>query len=221
LKGYAVTRQPAREKISPRSRTLRVMARRVLVWAVIAAVLTGLVAADRAGLFGQAPPDDYAAYHRRAFRVIRVVDGDTLDIAAADTLNGTSRTRIRLWGVDTPETVKPDEPVQHFGPEASAHTTARCLGQQVRIELIRHHTRDKYDRLLAYVYLPDGSLLNRELLELGLAYADPRYAHPMRTEFVSLMKETAREGKGLWAKLSADDLPYYLADARLTWPARR
>jgi endonuclease YncB( thermonuclease family) len=192
----------------------------VLVWTVIAAVLSGLVAADRAGLFGQAPPDDYAAYQRRTFRVVRVVDGDTIDIAAADSLNGKNHTRIRLWGVDTPETVKPNEPVQHYGPEASAHTKSRCLGREVRIEVLRHHTRDKYDRLLAYVYLPDQTLLNRELLELGLAYADPRYAHPMRSEFVSLMKAAARQGVGLWAELTEDDLPYYLADDRLTWPAK-
>ena len=54
-----------------------------------------------------------------------------------------------VYGEDTPETVKPHTPPQHFGPEASAFTKAACAGKEVRLELVEGNTRDKYNRLLA------------------------------------------------------------------------
>ena len=95
-------------------------------------------------------------------RVVAVVDGDTLDVAW-----GERRERVRLLGVDTPETVDPDRPVGCYGPEASAFTSRRLQGRTVRLEFDRER-RDRFGRLLAYVDI-DGRRFNDELLAGGYA----------------------------------------------------
>ncbi|HQA00278.1 MAG TPA: thermonuclease family protein [Phycisphaerae bacterium] len=149
---------------------------------------------------------DHERYHNRTFTCIHVVDGDTFDIDAVDGMRAS--TRVRLWGVDTPETVKPGTAPMHFGPEASAYAKSRLLGQRVRIVLAPDRTRDRYDRLLAYVYPPDSqSTLNEDLIEQGFAYADPRFPHPWRERFLQL-EERARKAKaGLWAAVRPEQMP--------------
>ena len=186
----------------------RYLLRRVRYLLLGAAVLAGLAIADRQGLFGRAPAADYAKYHNRPAAVVHVVDGDTLDLDVPDDPH--PATRIRLWGVDTPETVKPNTPVQHFGREASDRTKELAMGQTVRLELVPRDTRDKYHRLLAYVFLPDGRLLNAVLIEEGCGYADPRFDHPRKREFARLQQQARRGGRGLWKDLTDADLPYYL-----------
>ncbi|HVW32058.1 MAG TPA: thermonuclease family protein [Acidimicrobiia bacterium] len=95
-------------------------------------------------------------------RVTAVVDGDTVDVARAG-----RHERVRLLGVDTPETVDPHRPIGCFGPEASAYTHRRLLGRTVRLGFDRER-RDRYGRLLAYLEL-DGHRFNDELLEGGYA----------------------------------------------------
>ncbi len=179
----------------------------------IAIAVFAIAAADRLGIFGN-NSDDIARYDNQSAPVVHNVDGDTLDVGIPDSKNGYAHTRLRLWGVDTPETVDPRKPVEHFGPEASAYTKHLTAGQMVKLHLVARHTRDKYNRLLAYVELPDGQLLNRLLVENGYAYADPRYPHPYQQEFRSLMNKARREKRGLWADIKETDLPYYLADHR-------
>lgn len=185
--------------------------RRNLVAALLAAaVAVGLAVADRAGLFGRQPSPDRQRYHNQTFTVSAVVDGDTLDVDIPDIVTGHSTTRIRLWGVDTPEVHGVPVP-QHFGPEASAFT-GKLMHQRVRLELEPHDTRDKYNRLLAYVYMPDGRMLNEELLRGGLAYADPRFEHSRKAVFSRLAREAMKSRRGLWADVTRDDLPYYLRE---------
>lgn len=193
---------------APRRRR-RYALRRALWPAVGILVLALMVLADRSGLFGRAPEADADTYDGGTFRVTHVVDGDTLDVDTPDGLTGQAHTRIRLWGVDTPETVKPDTPVQHFGPEASAFTKLSCRGKQVRLELVKGNTRGKYGRLLAYVTLPDGKMLNAELIAGGFGYADPRFEHPRLVEFARLQRKAMRERRGLWKNVRPDEMPYY------------
>ncbi len=181
------------------------------------AVLAALVAADRWGLFGRAPRPDMETYHLQSFTVVGVSDGDTLDVDCPD--GRYAHTRVRLWGVDTPETVKPDTPVQHFGPQATQFTRDATLGQVVSLELDSRQTRDKYDRLLAYVFLPDGRMLNRRLVEEGYGYADPRFEHRAKDEFARLQRQAMRQRRGLWKSVRNEDLPYYYRDT-LKLPAR-
>jgi micrococcal nuclease len=129
--------------------------------------------------------------------VRRAVDGDTLLL--------TSGARIRLQGVNTPETVKPDHPVEAWGPEAGQFTKdfIEKAGHQVRLSFSLER-KDRYDRFLAYVW--DGDvLLNEELIRAGLGYArrDYRYSDAMKRRFTLAQEEAQRAGRGIWSINSA------------------
>jgi micrococcal nuclease len=156
----------------------------------------------------QAKHYDFEKYHQKSFTVVKVVDGDTIDI---DVPYGKyDHTRIRLWGVDTPETKNPEVGVMYFGPEAADFTTKSALGKQVTIYLEEHRTRDKYDRLLAYIKLPDGSFLNEFLLSEGFAYADTRFRHSFYHKYQQLETSARSQKKGLWQNVTRDRLPEWL-----------
>lgn len=90
------------------------------------------------------------------YRVLRVVDGDTVHVAYRG-----RDTTVRLIGVDTPETVHPTEPVQCFGREASEHAHRLLDGRRVYVATDpSQDTRDRYGRLLAYLWLPTGKFVN-------------------------------------------------------------
>lgn len=128
----------------------------------------------------------------RQVRVVHVVDGDTVVVDD----RGRSET-VRLLGVDTPETVDPDEPVQCFGPEASAYTKAALTGRLVRLET-DVESRDRYGRLLAYV-LVDGHRFNDDLLRRG--YARLLVIPPNGSHARTMLDEeldARRAGLGLW-----------------------
>lgn len=149
---------------------------------------------------------DYERYHGRVFTVVRVVDGDTLDIDAPDRDKPT--TRIRLWGVDTPEVAGSPRGEMYWGPQASAFAKKVLLNNRVRIEMVDGDTRGKYGRLLAYVYLlPSGTMFNERLLREGYAYADPRFPHPLRDRFLSLEDEAHAARAGLWRGVTVDQMP--------------
>ena len=127
------------------------------------------------------------------YRVVQVLDGDTIVVRPAD---GGDET-IRLLGVDTPETHHPTKPVQCFGPEAAAYTASRLFGELVRLEddVERH---DIYGRRPAYVYL-HGANFEQELLRKGYArllVIEPNHAHARTMLFEEL--EAKRERRGLW-----------------------
>jgi micrococcal nuclease len=128
-----------------------------------------------------------------AGEVVRVVDGDTIEVRIGGDVED-----VRLIGVDTPETVKPDTPVECFGPEASAFTHEALEGERVRL-VLGAERRDKYGRLLAYVYR-GGRLFNAALIRRGLARTltippNDRFAGRLRR----LELQAARAGRGLWS----------------------
>jgi micrococcal nuclease len=138
------------------------------------------------------------AGERLSGRVVRAVDGDTLEVA----IDGGPTETVRVIGVDTPETVKPDTPVQCFGPRASRFEHEHTEGHRVRL-LVGVEPRDVYGRLLAYVWVEDGHgapwFLERALLRRGLArtltfHPNDRFAH----RFEALEQKAAAAGKGLW-----------------------
>jgi micrococcal nuclease len=140
---------------------------------------------------------DAGASRHLTGRVVRAVDGDTLEVA----IDGRGTETVRLIGVDTPETVKPDTPVQCFGPQASAFEHHTVEGHRVRL-LTGVEPRDYYGRLLAYVWV-DGRandrFLEAELLRRGLAriltfHPNDRFAR----RFEGIAQKAARRGKGLW-----------------------
>ncbi|MFL5892163.1 MAG: thermonuclease family protein [Solirubrobacterales bacterium] len=125
-------------------------------------------------------------------RVVRVVDGDTI-VARV----GGRNEYVRYIGVDTPETVKPDTPVQCFGPDASDENHRLVEGRTVRLTFDRE-VHDDYGRLLAYVHL-GKRFVNAELVRDGYARTlaiAPNTSHA--GEFQRLAAKAARAGRGLW-----------------------
>lgn len=155
----------------------------------------------------QTKAGDFEKYHARTFTVINVVDGDTIDIDIPD--GRYERTRIRLWGVDTPETKHPERDVMYFGPEASEFTRQLVLGRPVTIYLEEHRTRDKYGRLLAYVQLPDDRFLNEVLVSEGFAYADVRFRHSFYHKYKQLEAAARSRKKGLWEDVTPEQMPQW------------
>ena len=152
---------------------------------------------------------DFEKYHGKTFTIVKVVDGDTIDIGVPD--GKYNHTRIRLWGIDTPETKKPGTPVMYFGPEATEFAKKLALGEQVTVYLDEgNRTRGYYGRLLAYIQLPDKSFLNEVLVAEGFAYADLRFRHSFYYKYQNLQASARRQKKGLWPKVTHDQLPEWL-----------
>lgn len=125
----------------------------------------------------------------KTFKVTRVIDGDTIEIEGGE--------RVRYIGIDTPETVDPRKPVQCFGIEASKKNKELVEGKIVRLE--KDITdRDKYNRLLRYVYV-DDVFINLELVKQGFAYS---YSYPPdikhQDEFLKAQQEAEKSKQGLW-----------------------
>lgn len=156
----------------------------------------------------QVRAQDFEKYHKKAFTVVKVVDGDTLDINIPDGKFNT--TRVRLLGVDTPETKHPEKGPMYFGQEATGFATELAFGKQVTVYLEAARTRGYYGRLLAYVQLPDGSMLNEVLLTEGLAYADLRFDHSFYHKYEQLQAAARSRKTGLWEQVTREQLPQWL-----------
>lgn len=170
-------------------------------------LLAALSVLDHAGLFGYRGNDRHI-YHEAYATVTYAADGDTLDVDIPDRRRAV--TRIRLWGVDCPEIAHDEsESDAWFGQDAARFVRSIVVGQRVRLALdpIRE-TRDKYGRLLAYVYLADsGRMLNELLIERGLAYADRRFPHVFKHRFVQREKAAAKLKTGLWQGITPEKMP--------------
>lgn len=136
-------------------------------------------------------------------QVTRVVDGDTIKVI----MPGGNLDTVRYIGIDTPETVHPEKPVECFGKEASAYNDALVGDKTVWLELDVEE-RDKYGRLLAYVYLdPKGrAMVNVILVAQGYAQVA---TYPPNVKYVELFRELAKgareDGRGLWAEDVCED----------------
>lgn len=144
-------------------------------------------------------------YDYNDIKVTRVIDGDTIELE--------NRERVRLIGIDTPEVwdspkmerdikkgSKDRKEIIAMGKEASRFTRSLVKGKRVRLEFDAEKT-DIYGRLLAYVYLPDGRMLNAELLKEGYAQV---YTFPPNVKyadmFLDLQREARENQRGLWGE---------------------
>jgi micrococcal nuclease len=126
--------------------------------------------------------------------IVSVVDGDTIVLSVQNQTE-----TVRLLGIDTPETVHPTRPIECFGPEASAFTKATLEKGSV-VKLVRDvEPRDRYQRLLVYLFLADGTLFNQLLIDRGLARTlsiEPNTA--FASQFASHESSARNRRVGLW-----------------------
>jgi micrococcal nuclease len=122
----------------------------------------------------------------------RVIDGDTIVLSNGE--------KVRLIGVDTPETKHPQKPVEYYGKEATAFTKKMVGGRVVKLKYDVQR-RDKYGRLLAYVYLMNGTFLNAEIIKQGYGHAYTRFPFKYMEQFKEYEKEAREAKRGLWARL--------------------
>jgi micrococcal nuclease len=127
--------------------------------------------------------------------VLRVIDGDTIVVSPNE--------KVRLIGVDTPETVHPNKVVQCFGKEAKEVTRTMAESKSIRLVFDeanrgRNH-KDRYGRTLAYVYFDDGTMLNAELIRRGYAQAYTRFPFHHVVEFRRLERIARSQAVGLWS----------------------
>jgi micrococcal nuclease len=133
------------------------------------------------------------AFQRVPAYVVRVVDGDTINVEIEGEFF-----RVRYIGIDAPESVRPDHPVEWMGLEASEANQRLVDGRAVLLEKDVSET-DEYGRLLRYVFLEDGTFVNAELVRLGYASAVTYPPDVRRQEELLAMERDAREAeRGLW-----------------------
>lgn len=133
---------------------------------------------------------------KKLFKVVKVTDGDTITAI----IRGKNES-IRLLGIDTPETVDPRKPVQCFGKAASDKMKSLVLGKFVKlIDDSTQGNRDKYKRLLRYVYLPDSkaTFVNGEMVKQGFAFSYKEYPTKMLEKFNNFEKYARENNLGLW-----------------------
>lgn len=129
------------------------------------------------------------------YQVVRVIDGDTIVVKIND-----KNETVRLIGINSPEVNDPRKPVECFGHEASNKAKEILTGKKVRLEADPTQSdRDKYGRLLRYVFLKDGTNFNQLMIEQGYAF-EYTYHFPYRyqKEFKQAQKKAEKEGMGLW-----------------------
>jgi micrococcal nuclease len=167
-----------------------------LLGLLVAAVLDPALAPSQqasVGISEQSRESSNANSEKRL--VVRVVDGDTIVVSPNE--------KVRLIGVDTPETVHPNKAVQCFGKDAKEFTRSMVEHRTIRLVFdetnrTRHH-KDRYGRTLAYVYFDDGTMLNAELIRRGYAHAYTRFPFHHIVEFRQLERIARSQAVGLWA----------------------
>jgi endonuclease YncB( thermonuclease family) len=141
-----------------------------------------------------------------------VGDGDTIVLAGGE--------RVRYLGINAPETAHDGKPAEPYGEEARIFNTQLVLGRGVRLEL-GGEQRDQYGRLLAYVFLQDGTFVNGELVRQGYAHLLRRQAKLRYWDrLLRLQRQALKERKGIWSTAPVRPEKYYLGNKR-SWVFHR
>ncbi len=171
---------------------------------VIGAILLAVLAGERLGSPAQQGPDSERFDGKRYF-VERIVDGDTVRIRPLD---GGESTPVRLIGIDAPE-MRPQgksEP-DHWAERSTAFLRELAEGRTVIVRLEPREQRDRYGRLLAYLYLNESEMLNLIMVREGHAYADRRFRHSHRRQFEQAEDQARRRDRGLWRDVKTEQMP--------------
>lgn len=138
------------------------------------------------------PKRDLANAER--YRVVSIADGDTITVARGDKTE-----KLRLIGVDSPETKDPRKDVQYYGKEASEFLTNLLRGEEVYVITETKSAKDKYGRTLAHVYrAPDGLWVNLELIRQGYAQVYSGEVFEDINLFLAYQRKARESAKGLW-----------------------
>jgi len=169
-----------------------------LIIAALILVIGGMIQQHEArGPNGVTIPPGY-------YKVEDFADGDTIKVD----MSGKTET-VRFIGVDTPETHDPRKAVQCFGIKAAEYTKTTIGDSPVRLEADPLNTnRDRYDRLLRYVYLQDGRLINAEIIKSGYGFAYTSFPFSKLEEFKAYQKEAMEGNKGLWSECTPSSNEY-------------
>ena len=158
----------------------------------------------------QGSDQDFARYDGKTFTVVRIVDGDTLHLNVPDANRPT--TTVRLLGIDAPEMHDNQRGQMFYAREATEFVPQFTYDRAVTVYLDRTtaRTRGTYGRLLAYLVLPDGQVLNEALLLEGCAYADLRFRHGSFQRYQQLEATARSLQKGMWSDVTREQLPDWL-----------
>lgn len=134
------------------------------------------------------------------YTVVQTIDGDTIKVKMGDKTE-----TVRLIGVDTPETHDPRKAVQCFGQKAADYTRQQLLHKQVRLESDPNDSdRDKYKRLLRYVYV-GNTLHNQDLIAQGYAFAYVVFPFTKMDDFRKSEQQARDANRGLWGSCSVNE----------------
>lgn len=172
-------------------------------------LIASLIAILLLGLFSC--PQCKQTEPQAGYPIVRVVDGDTF-ICDIDG----EATRVRLIGVDTPESVHPNKGVEYFGLEASDFLKALLQDERVHLAYDQGNSatkhKDRYGRILAYAYRASDSLfINAEIIVQGYGHAYTRYPFQYMEDFLNYERDARMQALGLWAELQ--DIPALNADS--------
>jgi micrococcal nuclease len=144
------------------------------------------------------PAQKLSEVQKKYYKVIRIVDGDTFVVS----LSG-KEDKVRMLGINTPESVAKNRPDECFGKEASLKTKELLLGQNVLLEFdITKPKKDEYGRLLIYVFREDGLFVSEELIKIGFAYEYTynREKYKYQKDFKEAEAYAKKNKLGLWSE---------------------
>ena len=166
--------------------------------------LVALIIADQCGWLLVRNTDDVQTYHGRRFQVVRIIDGDTLEIDEPDRVQHQSVTRVRLCGIDCPETARSDQPAEPWARQA-VEFNRRTIGQAtITLILETTRTRDTFGRLLAHIELDDGHNLNAALLDAGFARVEERWPHSQLSRYAQIEHSARKMAVGMWSTVDSE-----------------
>jgi micrococcal nuclease len=171
------------------------------LWLIVVGLISVIAAGNYIDVtfdFGNPPAESLA-------QVVRIIDGDTIEVQ-----KNNKTERVRLIGVDTPETKHPERGVECFGPESTEFTRKLVSGKTVRLKADTiSANKDRYNRLLRYVYVePTNEHLNAKLIETGHSIAYTRFDFEKKNEFVQLEQRAKNQALGLWGECEPPDKIY-------------
>lgn len=203
----------ARRKFNPTPVLKRRRLRRLALLAMLIVLSLGVLA-DHLGLL-RYRGDDHEIFDQQPVFVVRVIDGDTVRVRRGP---ADDEVPVRLLGIDAPEmNYTSDEPPDYYAKDATQYLRARVEGRSVTLKLEPLQTRDRYDRLLAYLYLSDAENLNLTMVKDGQVYADRRFRHTFRSQFEQAETEARRKARGLWKDVTPEQMPAW----RRKWAERQ